>query len=195
MSANSQRQALRQARGAMTQAQQLVVQQALWPRIKQQDFFIQSQKIAFYFAFDGEMDPYTCLQQSSKINKGCYLPVLDPNVPDNLCFLPYAPGDTLVKNRYNIDEPVYQSDLILNTKELDLVFVPLVGFDTKGNRLGMGAGFYDRTFNFKLSEKINTPLLIGLAYECQKLDNLTPNSWDVPLDYIITEDTIYDCKK
>ena len=71
----------------------------------------------------------------------------------------------------------------------------MVGFDTKGNRLGMGAGFYDRTFNFKLSEKINTPLLIGLAYECQKLDNLTPNSWDVPLDYIITEDTIYDCKK
>jgi len=74
---------------------------------------------------------------------------------------------------------------------LDIVFVPLVAFDEKCHRIGMGVGYYDRTFNFKLANQKQPPMLIGLAYEFQKVPSISPQSWDVPVDAVVSEKQLY----
>ena len=77
-------------------------------------------------------------------------------------------------------------------RELDLILAPLVGFDTHGNRLGMGGGYYDRTFAY-LKHRLHwqKPRLIGLAYELQRVADLANHAWDVPLQSVVTEQHIY----
>jgi 5-formyltetrahydrofolate cyclo-ligase len=70
--------------------------------------------------------------------------------------------------------------------------MPLVGFDANCNRLGMGGGFYDRTLAYlRLRRCWRRPLLIGIAHECQRVERLETNTWDVPLDLVVTEERIY----
>jgi 5-formyltetrahydrofolate cyclo-ligase len=72
------------------------------------------------------------------------------------------------------------------------VLTPLVAFDLALNRIGVGGGFYDRTFAFtKMSDVADRPVLIGVAFELQKLDAIVPKAWDVRLDLVVTEDAIY----
>ncbi len=95
-------------------------------------------------------------------------------------------GPTTVRNSYGIPEPV-MSQTPVRTRTLDAVLVPLVAFDRQGNRLGLGAGFYDRAFAFKnWHTHASRPALIGIAYTFQEVDQLEAASWDVPLDVIIT---------
>jgi len=94
-------------------------------------------------------------------------------------------------NRFNITEPIDQSATV-TAEQLDAVLVPLLGFDQMGNRLGMGGGFYDRSFEFRIKSATKTPVLIGVAYDFQQLDNLPAEPWDVPLDIIITETGVID---
>jgi 5-formyltetrahydrofolate cyclo-ligase len=77
---------------------------------------------------------------------------------------------------------------------LDLVLVPLVGFDARGNRLGMGGGFYDRHFSFLRNRRAwRRPLLIGIAFDVQRVPQLRDSAHDVPLWGIVTERGIYGC--
>ena len=74
------------------------------------------------------------------------------------------------------------------TRHLEVVFMPLVGFDGEGNRLGMGKGFYDRAMSFRLRHpRSRRPLLVGLAFACQQVDSLPARPHDVPLDMLISE--------
>ena len=75
---------------------------------------------------------------------------------------------------------------------MDLLFLPLVAFDTHGNRMGMGGGFYDRSLAF-LQQKngLKKPVLAGLAHEIQKVEQLLTQNWDIPLDFVITEKQLY----
>jgi 5-formyltetrahydrofolate cyclo-ligase len=79
----------------------------------------------------------------------------------------YEPDDVLKKNRFGILEPEINFKKIIPAWALDIVFTPLIAFDSEGNRLGMGGGFYDRTFSFLHNSKRSHPHLIGLAYEFQ----------------------------
>ena len=76
-------------------------------------------------------------------------------------------------------------------RELDLVFVPLVGFDPRGNRIGMGRGFYDSCFAFRRRLRHwRRPLLVGVAYDAQCVPVLPVETHDVPLDAIVTESSL-----
>ena len=98
-------------------------------------------------------------------------------------------------NRYNILEPELKNAELIAAENLDLVLVPLVAFDLSGNRLGMGAGFYDTTFSFLNNiKRPSKPYLLGLAYEWQKLATLEKENWDITLDAVITDQTFYDFK-
>src|SRR3990167_7652176 len=130
--------------------------------------FQQSQHIAFYLANDGEVDPSSILITAELQQKQCYLPVLSSPQKDHLEFYTYHSNDPLIKNQFAIGEPDIKKQHYLATQDLDCAFLPLVGFDTKGNRLGRGAGYYDRTFAFLLNSIQKKPILIGLAYEFQK---------------------------
>jgi 5-formyltetrahydrofolate cyclo-ligase len=77
-------------------------------------------------------------------------------------------------------------------RELDVVFLPLVGFDARGNRIGMGRGFYDRHFAHRLHLRAyRRPLLVGLAYSVQQVAALPSAAHDVPVDAIVTESSTW----
>lgn len=150
------------------------------------DIFKQSKNIAIYLPIHGEVNTIPIIKTIWAENKHCYLPiVIDKN---NLLFALYKKGDSLNANKYKILEPILSPKKLISVENLNLVVVPLVGFDENRNRLGYGAGYYDRTFAFKIAK--HEPFLIGIAYELQKTP-IIPNPWDVPLDLIITEKKIY----
>jgi len=156
------------------------------------DAFKNATHIATYHAVRGEADPGTL---NATVYKNLYLPVITPNTQQGLLFAPFKDNSKFYLNKYSIPEPIYSdNDLILPTA-LDLVLVPLLGFDKNGNRLGMGGGFYDRTFTFKKEHKNHPPILMGIAYDFQEIEELKPEPWDIPLDYVITESRCLNLRK
>lgn len=145
--------------------------------------FQASQHIACYIASPEEFDCHPLIEMIWKKQKNCYLPILLQE--NELGFSHYLPQDPLAPNRYKILEPSHPQ--IFPKEELDLVLLPLVGFDFKGNRLGMGAGYYDKTFAFHKDK----PFLLGLGYEIQKIEEITADPWDIPLDGVLTESKLY----
>lgn len=138
------------------------------------------------------MNPFPLLRLAHARHKGCFLPVLRPHPRRKLWFLEYVPGDRLTINRFGIPEPQLRNRRIRLPWSLDLLLVPLVGFDSECNRLGMGGGFYDQTLAYLRQRRCWTrPLLVGIAHECQRLGALKTNSWDVPLEMVATEERIY----
>jgi len=122
------------------------------------------------------------------LKKNCYLPVVDKNSAHNLLFIKYNIRDKLVLNKFNIKEPIVKAHNIIAPENLDLVIVPLVGFDKFGNRLGSGAGFYDRAFAFLHKKNLSIrPKLVGLAFGVQQLEKIITQPWDIKLDNIVTE--------
>ena len=110
------------------------------------------------------------------------------NDKKKLLFGQLLPDSKLKKNYFGIPEPCVTRDNQVSVDLLDMVFVPLVAFDLNGFRIGMGSGYYDRTFEKKLAIKDpKCPVLIGLAYEFQKQECLNHQPWDVPLDMVVTE--------
>jgi 5-formyltetrahydrofolate cyclo-ligase len=179
------RQTLRRQRQALSSSECAHASAAVIKQLTQSELFKKSQHIAVYLSEDNEIDLSSLF--SLHPEKNYYLPVLTPE--KQLLFKSYKPNDSLKPNIYGIPEPV-EGDFF-NAKELDLVCLPLVGFDMKGHRLGMGGGYYDRTFAFKLQTAGLTPHLLGIAYEFQKVDLLPSDSWDVSLYGVLTEQDLH----
>lgn len=145
----------------------------------------QSQHIALYLSNDGELDTQPLFERLWQQGKKTYLPVLHPFSKGQLLFLHYHRESVMTTNRYGIAEPKLDQRLILPASQLNLICVPLVAFDGDGNRLGMGGGYYDRT----LEPWFNTgrgPEPIGIAYDCQFVDAIPAEAWDIPLPMIAT---------
>jgi 5-formyltetrahydrofolate cyclo-ligase len=145
--------------------------------------FQQSTQIALYFPFDNEVDITGLLAVPEK---QFYLPVITESL--QLLFAHYAPGEMLKPNCFGINEPISKD--YCPATALDLVCLPLVGFDVHGDRLGTGAGYYDRTFAFKQNLALK-PYLLGIAYECQKGTDLPRDEWDVKVWGVQTEIKLY----
>ncbi len=148
--------------------------------------FQTSQHIACYFSQNDEFDCESIIHEIWRVGKICYLPVLSGNY---LEFAVYLSDQPLRLNRYHILEP--ESGEKFAAKKLDLVIVPLVAFDLRGHRVGMGGGYYDRTFAFRRQRATDKPFLLGLGYELQKVDAVPDNPWDVVLDGVLTEEDLF----
>lgn len=150
----------------------------------------EAQHIALYLSSDGELDTQPLIHQLWQQGKSVYLPVIHPFSSGHLLFLRYQPDTEMVLNRYQISEPKLKKDLIIPTAQLDIIFTPLVAFDSQGQRLGMGGGYYDRTLSKWFKTGIGaTP--IGLAHDCQYVDSLPSEAWDIPLSKIMTPTKIW----
>ncbi|CAM3427475.1 5-formyltetrahydrofolate cyclo-ligase [Parendozoicomonas haliclonae] len=191
------RKQLRHKRNSLTSGQQHQAALGLQRIISAQPAWIRSQHIAVYIANDGEIDPMPLVKQAWKEGKTVYLPVLEPLQSGKLLFLPWRPDTVLVNNRYGIPEPTLRRPYRFRYRPrpawaLDLVLLPLTGFDSSGKRMGMGGGFYDRTFAFmKNANAINKPFLAGLAHECQRVSRIPTDSWDIPLSAIYSDLNVY----
>jgi 5-formyltetrahydrofolate cyclo-ligase len=185
----SSRKKLQQLRTKITLSEQKIASAIITEQLSHQPIFLRSQTIASYQAIQHEINPSALIYKAWQINKNCYLPVLQGQ---KLLFCAYQADTLLKKNHLNIPEPPLALDTCISPGDIDLVLVPLVGFTERGQRLGMGGGFYDRSFAFLLnSPRPARPFLLGLAYEWQKLAALTEKNWDVPLNAVITEKQIY----
>lgn len=153
------------------------------------NIFQKAQEIACYYPMKNEFDCLPIIKEIWRTKKNCYLPVITDigNTKTSLEFILYQEDTILRPNRYNIPEPI--SDIQIKPENLDLVLLPLLGFDKQGNRLGMGAGYYDRTFDFFKQTK--KPVLLGLAYESQCVSELPHDPWDVKLQGVMTEKNIF----
>lgn len=149
--------------------------------------FKNSQSIACYFAQDSEFDCTPIIKAIWRAKKNCYLPILSKS--QSLSFGAYESDTILKKNRYHIPEP--DTSWYFPLEQLDLVLLPLVGFDLQGHRLGMGGGFYDRTFQFLRGKTTPKPFMLGLAYELQKIEHIPIDPWDVSMDGVLTEEKLY----
>jgi 5-formyltetrahydrofolate cyclo-ligase len=100
--------------------------------------------------------------------------------------VPFTADSQLTPNRFGILEPDHRAGHKMPPHLLDIVLLPLVGFDRHGGRLGMGGGFYDTTFAFHQGKKTK-PWLLGLAHSCQEVDELELAAWDIPLYGVVTD--------
>ena len=186
------RRQLRKARRALTGSQQQQAARGLYRQLAQHPLFRRAKHISLYLPTDGEIDPRLLLREAQRRGKATYLPVLSAWPRTKMVFQRIRPGEKLKPNRFRILEP--RANLARQRKiwTLDLVLLPLVGFDDVGGRLGMGGGFYDRSLAYLARRKNwRKPTLLGLAHECQKVERLAQASWDVPLQGTVTDKAWY----
>jgi len=183
---------MRDRRRALSVEEQREASLALSEHLAAHRLFHLAQRIAFYLPNDGEIDLGYLIEYAWQQNKHCYLPVLGPRNGRRMWFLPYRSDTQLTPNRFGIPEPIHsRRDRLFSPMSLDLVLMPLVAFDHAGNRVGMGGGFYDRTFGFRRYRRHwQRPWLLGTAYEFQQVEQIDGAAWDVPLDGIVTEQGI-----
>lgn len=149
------------------------------------DEFKRANRVAGYVAVRGELDPAPALDAALRSGKRVYLPKVDKG--GTLHFLPWRSTTPLAPNRFGIPEPDLPADTAAHLSHLDLVIVPLLAFDRCGTRLGTGAGFYDRSFEFKRMDPDAAPVLTGFAFAFQESEGLARAPWDVALDITVTE--------
>lgn len=190
----SLRRQLRDRRNALTLQQQQDAADNLAVNLLGHPDLRRARHIAVYLPNDGEIDPSVYVSLARQRGLQFYLPVLHPIHAGRLVFSPFTDTTPLTPNRFGIPEPAFKGGLKRPPWAMDAVLFPLVGFDETGGRLGMGGGFYDRTFAFTRHRPRLAPKLIGLAHECQKVSELPTESWDVPLHSIVTDQRRYYAK-
>lgn len=141
------------------------------------------QRVAGYLAFQGEINVSPIMDALRSDGVFTYVPMLDG---DTLAFAQWSEHTPTRTNRFGIIEPTVPKSEWLSASEMDVVLVPLVAFEPSGQRMGMGGGFYDKTFAVR-REQNAPPWLIGVAHQLQRVDSVYAQWWDVPLDQVITD--------
>ncbi len=144
-------------------------------------------RAGFYIPARGEFDCLPLIDRALHMGMACYLPMVPPARQKKLWFSKLGDGPHWALNRYGIPEYVRHNGRI-RASTLDILFMPLLGFDQQGYRMGMGGGYYDSSLAYLAKRRLwRRPLLIGLAFEAQQVDRLPTDPWDIPLDAVITE--------
>ena len=146
--------------------------------------------IAAFLSFDGEPDLRLGLAELERSGATLVLPVVHEAPGRNtMVFRRWSTGDPLQANRFGILEPVAGSEVPL--PQIELVLIPMVGWDRGGNRLGMGASYYDRAL--QPFTDADAPRRVGVAYAAQEIDRVPVDPWDVPLHIVLNEHGWFDC--
>lgn len=191
----SSRQTLRsrltRQRQRLSAPERLAAARGLRQSLEQLPEYLIDERVAGYWASAGELPLNLAVAPLAERGQRFYLPV----VGSSRCmqFAPWQMGEEVAPNRFGIPEPTLGGDVVPAAR-IELVLVPLVGFDRHGNRIGFGGGYYDTTFAFLHDEKRpTTPLMVGIGYAFQECAGLEAQPWDVRLDYIATERELIDC--
>ncbi len=178
----------RRLRAELTPEQLARAADALCARLVALDEYRDAERIAAYFAVNGEIGLAPLIERALADGKQVFLPNLDHEA---LRFAPYFEGQKMRSNRFRLPEPDVSDAEMIAPQALDLVLAPLTVFDDRGNRIGMGGGFYDRSFAFRKNTATTLPRLVGVAHQLQKVDRIEPEDWDVRLDLVVTDVAVY----
>ena len=150
---------------------------------------MRAHRIACYFPVGREIDCRYIIDEAWQRGRQIFLPVLWGR---ELRFARYTEKAEILRNFLGIPEPVHTRSTLVKPADIDVVLAPLVAFDAIGNRIGMGGGYYDRSFRFLQARHTwQKPLYVGIGYEFQKAPEIKAFSWDVSLHYTVTEKYIY----
>lgn len=163
-------------------------------QLHQLDCVKSASRIATFLSMPEEIDTHYLNNALFHQGKSLYLPVVVGR-DQALKFAPYTHDTHLIRGKLDILVPDVAESSYIDGRDVDMCLVPLVGFDDNGNRIGMGGGFYDRSFAFLhvgFERNVTEPTLVGVAYDEQRVEAIARNDWDVTLDYLITPTTFYD---
>lgn len=151
-------------------------------------FIFNSKNIALFLSFKGEISTYPLILKLWLNKKNVFVPVIHSFQEKQLLFVRFSSNSIVYYNKYNILEPIFNIQDIISVYNLDTIIVPLIAFDKKGVRLGMGGGFYD-VFLKNWKKKNFFP--VGLAYNFQLLSSIPRQRWDVSLPVVLTPNKIW----
>lgn len=180
------RNTLRQRRKRLGEERQSAAARALCHHVEMLPAWPGALAIALYLAADGEIATDFINSRARALGKKVFLPVIGSD--NTMEFAEWSGSCALETNRYGIPEPPPDA-MRCPAAELDIIFVPLVGWDRSGGRLGMGGGFYDRTL-----AGLHGPVLAGLGHAGQEVPEVPCEEWDVPLHFVVTDTGLVRCQ-
>ena len=180
----NQRHKARAARRAMPSAERDRASRRISDRFLNSRYFLVSDTIGCYISTWDEVDTSAIIERAWRAKKRVFLPVTTAH--GKMTFRETFPETELALNRFGFWQPL--SGKSIDANDLDVVVTPLVAFDSQGNRIGMGGGYFDRTFAFLGNRHCwRRPKLIGVAFECQRTEKISPNPWDIRVFRVFTE--------
>ena len=176
----------RAARAGLNRFERAFAAEKIADNVIQSSWFQRSKHIGCYLSIDDEVDTWRIIARALRMKKRIFAPVIKKT--DRLLFQELDSESTLCRNHYGLYEP--EDGEIIAAHELDVVITPLVSFDASNHRVGMGGGYFDRTFAFlRHRRSLFHPKLVGVAFACQEVEKITPNPWDIRLFQVITEES------
>jgi len=183
---NTIRNQCKNARSEMSGDERVAASARIAENVIHSPWFQRSKTIACYLPAPGEVDTRRIIARAWRMKKRIFAPVVEKN--GHLSFRAMNAETALYKNDFGLYEP--GDEEIIRPRDLDIVITPLVAFDSKKQRIGMGGGYFDRTFSFLANRNTYLrPKLIGVAFSCQKVDEIPANPWDIPLFAVVTENS------
>ena len=172
------------ARAALSPFEREKSSEIIVDNVVRSSWFRRGKFVACYLPMSEEVDTWLLIERAWRMKKRIFAPVVEKNFVLRFCEL--TSESKLVLNRYGLPEP--QHGNIIAPRALDLVLTPIVAFDADGNRIGMGGGYFDRTFSFLRNRQfLFHPKLIGLAFACQQVEKIAPNPWDIRVFRVVDE--------
>jgi len=176
----------RNARINMSPDERAVASDKIAEKVIHSSWFQRSKIIACYLPVAGEVDTKRIIARAWRMKKRVFAPVVEKN--GDMTFREITAETALYKNNYGLYEPLDAKSI--DPRMLDVVVTPLVAFVSHNQRIGMGGGYFDRTFSF-LSNRSSYfhPKLIGVAFACQEVEEIPANPWDIRLFSVVSETT------
>jgi 5-formyltetrahydrofolate cyclo-ligase len=183
------RRSLRALRRSLPHDERQKAERAIGNALRHLKLLRRGHRVAVYLAMPGEVNLRPTIEAAWRAGCHLFVPRVASRRRGTMYFVPLVTGGRLRLNAYGIAEPVAAASTRVDSRGLDAVLVPVVGFDRHGNRLGMGAGYYDRALRHLRggSRRWRRPRLVGLAFACQQVERIVPSAWDIPLDVVVTE--------
>jgi 5-formyltetrahydrofolate cyclo-ligase len=172
------------ARRSMSMQERATASEKISEKVIHSHEFFAANSVACYLPMQDEVDPAIVIERAWRANKHVFCPVIGNH--GEMIFRRLARNTILQRSNFGLWEPANSESI--SPQQLDLVVTPLVAFDDENNRIGMGGGYFDRCFAFlKKNKQWKRPKLMGIAFECQRVETIDANPWDIPL-YSVTTD-------
>ena len=184
------RRRMRAARSALSPSARRVAQESIRRSIRDLGLLRPGDKLAVYLAMPGEVDLAGVVEDALRLGVDLHAPKIASRRRRDVAFVPYdGRSGSNPWGFAGVAEPLAATARRVPVRRLDTILLPVVGFDRAGNRLGMGAGFYDRALRMLRdgTRRWRRPRLVGVAFACQELPAIDASSWDVPLDLVVTD--------
>ena len=183
MKSKMRKSALR-ARRSMSAEDRAIASEKISAKVIRSHEFFAASAIACYLPMPDEVDPVRIIQRALCANKRIFCPVIENH--GKMFYRRFERDSTLRRSDFGLWEPV--DGEIISARNLDLVITPLVAYDDHNNRIGMGGGYFDRYFAFqKHAKRWLRPKLMGLAFDCQKVEKIGSNPWDIRLYSVVSD--------